>query len=169
MRRYNAGVLFLSLRTTSRSAYSTERRLVPPFTDETAKAKVQRAEDLWNTKDPEKVALAYTEDSEWRNRDRFFKGREAIKSFLREKWTKEQEYKLRKYLFTFNNDKIAVHFQYEYKDEKGNWWRAYGNEHWTFDANGLMKKRDMSCNDVPIKEAERLYNKVLKPAHGINK
>ncbi len=131
--------------------------IVPPFTEETARAKVQRAEDMWNTKDPEKVALGYTEDSEWRNRGLFFKGREEIKKFLHAKWQKEKEYKLKKHLFCFNDNKIAVHFQYEYVDDNGQWWRAYGNEHWTFNSEGLMYKRDMSCNDVPIKAEERQF------------
>jgi len=135
----------------------SKRPPVPPYTEETARIKVQAAEDAWNTRDPERVALAYTEDSEWRNRDEFFKGREAIKAFLRRKWQKEKEYKLKKYLFTYNGNRIAVHFQYEYTDGKGKWFRAYGNEHWEFDENGLMKRRDMSANDVEIAEKDRKF------------
>lgn len=129
---------------------------IPPFTEETARAKVQAAEDAWNTRDPEKVSLAYTEDSVWRNRDEFFTGREAIREFLTRKWRKELHYRLEKQMFCFAGNRIAVHFEYEYQSsEDGAWYRAYGNEHWEFDDEGLMRKRDMSANDVPIDESER--------------
>ncbi|KAI9206618.1 uncharacterized protein BJ171DRAFT_421889 [Polychytrium aggregatum] len=136
--------------------------LVPPFTLETATAKVQRAQNLWNTKDPELVAPAYTEDSIWRNRDEFLQGREAIKSFLRRKWSKENGYRLRKELFCFSDNKIAVQFWYEYHDDEGQWWRAYGLEHWTFDAQGLMQERRMSGNDVKISDDERWFKTGLE-------
>ncbi len=128
----------------------------PPFTNETARAKVKAAEDLWNTCDPEKVALAYTEDSEWRDRTEFFQGREAIKKFLTRKWKKELEYKLEKELWAFTDNKISVRFEYEWKDADSNqWFRTHGNEHWEFEEGGLMKKRDMSANDISILESER--------------
>lgn len=129
----------------------------PPFTLETARAKVKAAEDAWNTRDPERVALAYTEDSEWRNRSEFFQGREKIKEFLRRKWEKELDYRLMKELWAFTDNRISVRFEYEWRDESGNWFRSHGNEHWEFDAEGLMKRRDASINDVPIKESERRY------------
>ena len=128
----------------------------PPFTNETARAKVKAAEDLWNTCDPEKVALAYTEDSEWRDRTEFFQGRETIKKFLTRKWKKELEYKLEKELWAFTDNKISVRFEYEWKDADSNqWFRTHGNEHWEFEEGGLMKKRDMSANDISILESER--------------
>ncbi len=128
----------------------------PPFTRETARAKVKAAENLWNTCDPEKVALAYTEDSEWRDRTEFFQGREAIKKFLTRKWKKELEYKLEKELWAFTDNKISVRFEYEWKDADSNqWFRTHGNEHWEFEEGGLMKKRDMSANDISILESER--------------
>jgi len=128
----------------------------PPFTNETARAKVKAAENLWNTCDPEKVALAYTEDSEWRDRTEFFQGREAIKKFLTRKWKKELEYKLEKELWAFTDNKISVRFEYEWKDADSNqWFRTHGNEHWEFEEGGLMKKRDMSANDISILESER--------------
>ena len=128
---------------------------VPPFTEETARAKVQAAEDAWNTRDPEKVAAAYTPDSQWRNRDEFFTGREAIVDFLRRKWGREGEYALRKDLWAFTADRIAVRFQYESRDASGQWWRSYGNEQWEFDAEGYMRRREASINDVAIEESER--------------
>ncbi|EFJ12464.1 hypothetical protein SELMODRAFT_406555 [Selaginella moellendorffii] len=132
--------------------------LVPPFTEATAKAKVQRAEDLWNTKDPNKVALAYTPDSVWRNRDQFLRGREEIIGFLQKKWDVEKRYKLRKRYFCHNDNKIAVEFEYEYLDEvAGQWWRAYGIEHWTFNQDGVMERRDMSANNIPISSEERMF------------
>ena len=129
----------------------------PPFTEETARAKVQAAEDAWNSRDPERVALAYTEDSDWRNRTEFFTGREAIKEFLRRKWAKELDYRLMKELWAYTDNRISVRFEYEWRDENGQWYRAHGNEHWEFDEEGLMRRRDMSANDVPIHESERKY------------
>ncbi len=128
---------------------------VPPFTEETARAKVKAAEDAWNTRDPEVVAKAYTQDSQWRNRDEFFTGREAIKEFLRRKWAKELDYKLMKELWAYTGNHISVRFEYEWHDASGQWYRAHGNEHWEFDDNGLMRRRDMSANDIPIDESER--------------
>jgi hypothetical protein len=127
----------------------------PPFTAETAAAKVRAAQDAWNTRDPERVALAYTEDSEWRNRDEFFQGREEIKDFLRRKWARELDYRLQKELWAFTDDRIAVRFEYESRDEDGQWWRSYGNEMWEFTAEGLMRRRFASINDVRIQESER--------------
>ena len=127
----------------------------PPFTRETALAKVQAAEDAWNTRDPERVALAYTEDSVWRNRDMFISGRADIVTFLRQKWERELDYALRKDLWAFTDDRIAVRFQYEWHDTGGRWWRSYGNELWEFDAHGLMRRREASINDVAIDESER--------------
>ena len=128
---------------------------LPPFTAETARQKVQAAEDGWNTRDPERVALAYTVDSEWRNRDEFFSGREAIVAFLRRKWERELDYRLRKELWSFTGNRISVRFEYECKDADGQWWRSHGNEHWEFDDNGLMRRRDASINDYKIEEHER--------------
>jgi uncharacterized protein len=127
----------------------------PPFTEQSARQKVQAAEDAWNTRDPEKVALAYTEDSVWRNRDQFLTGREQIIAFLRQKWERELDYALRKELWAFGGDRIAVRFQYESHDPTGQWWRSYGNELWEFAGDGLMRRREASINDVPITEAER--------------
>ncbi len=128
---------------------------VPPFTEETARAKVKAAEDAWNTRDPEVVARAYTQDSEWRNRDEFFTGREAIKEFLTRKWAKELDYKLMKELWAYAGNHISVRFEYEWHDVSGQWYRTHGNEHWEFDENGLMRRRDMSANDIPIDQSER--------------
>ena len=128
---------------------------LPPFTLETAKLKVQAAEDAWNSRDPERVALAYTEDSEWRNRAEFFQGREAIKAFLYRKWAKELDYRLKKELWCFMENRIAVRFEYEWHDDGGFWYRAYGNERWEFAENGLMMRRFASINDVPIHESDR--------------
>jgi len=140
--------------------FCTKRPPLPPFTEETAIKKVQAAEDAWNTCDPEKVVQAYTVDSVWRNRDLFLKGRLEIKEFLKNKWANELHYSLKKHYFAHSNNKIAVTFQYEYKNAKdGKWYRAYGNEHWTFDENGLMKIRNASINDVPISEKERVIFK----------
>ncbi len=127
-----------------------DRPPFPPFTAETAAQKVQAAEDAWNTRDPERVSLAYTEDSIWRNRDTVITGRAAIVTLLTEKWQREQEYALRKELWAFTGDHIAVRFQYESHDAQGQWWRSYGNELWEFDAHGLMARREASINDVPI-------------------
>jgi nuclear transport factor 2 (NTF2) superfamily protein len=128
---------------------------VPPFTEETARQKVQAAEDAWNTCDPERVAAAYTEDSQWRNRDEFLNGRAEIVAFLQRKWARELDYALRKDLWAFTDDRIAVRFQYESRDASGRWWRSYGNEQWEFDAEGYMRRREASINDVPIDESER--------------
>ncbi len=128
---------------------------VPPFTEETARAKVKAAENAWNSRDPDVVAGAYTEDSEWRNRDEFFTGREAIKEFLTRKWAKELDYKLMKELWAYSGNHISVRFEYEWHDASGQWYRTHGNEHWEFDDSGLMRRRDMSANDIPINESER--------------
>ena len=128
---------------------------LPPFTEETARQKVQAAEDAWNTRDPHKVSLAYTEDSVWRNRDTFITGRDAIVDFLTAKWERELDYALRKELWAFNGNRIAVRFQYESHDRAGQWFRSYGNELWEFDGDGLMARREASINDVPIEEKDR--------------
>ena len=131
------------------------QKLVPPFTEETALAKVQAAENLWNTRDPEKVILGYTHDSVWRNRAEFLNGRAEIKAFLRRKWDRELDYRLKKTLWTFNGNRIAVTFEYEWHDDSGQWFRSYGNELWEFDADGLMRRRIASINDAPISAADR--------------
>lgn len=131
----------------------------PPFTLETARAKIQAAENAWNTRDAERVALAYTEDSEWRNRAEIFSGREAIKAFLRRKWAKELDYRLKKELWCFGDNRIAVRFEYEWHDDSGQWYRSYGNENWEFREDGLMQKRFASINDLPIRESERRLGK----------
>jgi len=128
---------------------------LPPFTRETALIKVQAAEDAWNTRDPDRVALAYTEDSAWRNRDEFFSGRDAIRAFLTHKWARENGYRLRKTLWSFTENRISVAFFYEWHDEAGQWFRSYGNEQWEFAANGLMARREASINDVAISEGDR--------------
>lgn len=130
----------------------------PPFSEETAKQKVRMAEDGWNNRDPEKVALAYTVDSAWRNRNEFVNGREEIIAFLKRKWAKEQDYRLIKELWAFTGARIAVRFAYEWHDDSGNWFRSYGNENWEFDENGLMRRRHASINDLNIKEAERKFH-----------
>jgi hypothetical protein len=130
---------------------------LPPFTLETAKAKIQAAENAWNTRDPERVALAYTEDSEWRNRHEFVNGRDEIREFLKRKWAKELDYRLRKELWCFMDNRIAVRFEYEYHDQDGNWYRAYGNENWEFAENGLMMRRFASINDLAIQESDRKF------------
>ena len=127
----------------------------PPFTEETARQKVQAAEDAWNTCDPERVSLAYTPDSEWRNRDEFFQGREAIVGVLTRKWAKELDYRLRKELWCFTDNRISVRFEYESRDPSGQWWRSHGNEHWEFDEQGYMRRRDASINDYRIDHADR--------------
>ena len=132
---------------------------LPPFTKETAIQKIQMAEDGWNSKDPHKVSLAYTIDSEWRNRNEFIYGREEIVKFLTSKWEKENNYKLKKEYWAHTENRIAVRFEYEYQDENDNWCRAYGNENWEFDENGLMKKRFASINDLKIQESDRKLNK----------
>jgi nuclear transport factor 2 (NTF2) superfamily protein len=128
---------------------------LPPFTLETAKEKIQLAEDAWNSQNPERVSKAYTVDSEWRNRDQFVNGREEIILFLTQKWKKENNYKLKKEYWAHTENRIAVRFEYEYQDVNGNWFRAYGNENWEFDSNGLMQKRFASINDLAIKEEDR--------------
>ncbi|MDP9862945.1 MULTISPECIES: nuclear transport factor 2 family protein [Streptosporangium] len=125
------------------------------FTEETARAKVQAAEGAWNTRDPERVSLAYTPDSVWRNREESVTGREEIREFLTRKWAREQDYALRKELWTFGGNRIAVRFQYEWHDADGQWWRSYGNELWEFADDGLMRRREASINDVRIDEADR--------------
>ena len=128
---------------------------VPPFNEQTARQKVQAAEDAWNTREPERVAAAYTEDSRWRNRHEFINGRDEIVAFLRRKWERELDYALRKDLWAFTEDRIAVRFQYESRDASGQWWRSYGNELWEFDEHGYMRRREASINDLPISESER--------------
>ncbi|MEP0263708.1 nuclear transport factor 2 family protein [Dokdonia sp.] len=132
-----------------------QKHPLPPFTLETAKQKIQMAEDAWNSKNPDKVAMAYTIDSEWRNRSQFVNGREEIRQFLSGKWDHELDYKLKKEYWAHAGNRIAVRFEYEYHTPEGNWYRAYGNENWEFDANGLMAKRFASINDVAIKEQDR--------------
>lgn len=134
---------------------STPRPPFPPFDADSAAAKVQAAEDAWNSRDPERVSLAYSEDTVWRNRDRFLTGRAEVVAFLTEKWARELDYALRKSLWSFTEDRIAVRFQYEWHDADGQWWRSYGNELWEFDEQGLMRRREASINDVPITEADR--------------
>lgn len=133
----------------------SDRPPLPPFTAETAAQKVQAAEDAWNSRDPERVSLAYTEDSVWRNRDAFVTGRAEIVEFLTLKWERELDYALRKSLWTFADNRIAVRFQYECHDAAGQWWRSHGNEHWEFDEHGYMRRRDASINDYAIEESER--------------
>jgi uncharacterized protein len=132
-----------------------KRPPLPPFTFETALQKVQAAEDAWNSRDPERVCLAYTIDTEWRNRTEFINGREAVKTFLRRKWTTELAYKLKKELWGFRENRMAVRFEYEWHDAVGQWYRSYGNELWEFDENGLMCKRFASINDLPIEGSDR--------------
>lgn len=129
----------------------------PPFTRASALAKVQAAEDAWNSRDPSRVALAYSEDSQWRNRDRFFTGREAIRAFLADKWSTELGYRLMKELWSFTDNRISVRFEYEWRDASGQWFRTHGNEHWEFDDDGLMRHRDMSANDVPVDASDLRY------------
>ena len=134
------------------------KKLIPPFNLETAKAKVQAAEDAWNSKNPEKVSMAYSIDSKWRNRDQFFTGRKAIAKFLTAKWNQELHYKLKKYLWSFTDNRISVRFEYEWQDaETGQWKRTHGNEHREFNQEGLMQIRDMSANDININKSERKF------------
>lgn len=128
---------------------------LPPFTEETAKQKIQAAEDAWNSKDPVKISKAYSVDTEWRNRIEFINGRVEVQKFLENKWNTELDYKLKKELWGFTDNRIAVRFEYEYRNVNGKWFRAYGNENWEFDENGLMQKRFASINDLPIKESDR--------------
>jgi nuclear transport factor 2 (NTF2) superfamily protein len=130
---------------------------LPPFTEETARQKVQAAEDAWNTRDPRRVSLAYTEDTEWRNRTDFLHGREEVVAFLTRKWERELDYRLRKTLWAFTGNRIAVRFEYEWHDADGQWWRSHGNENWEFDEHGYMARRYASINDQPIHEAERKF------------
>ncbi|MGE0392076.1 MAG: DUF1348 family protein [Vicinamibacterales bacterium] len=136
---------------------SSARPPVPPFTGATAARKVRMAEDSWNSRDPDRVSLAYTPDSAWRNRAEFLLGRSAIVAFLQRKWARELEYRLVKELWAFATDRIAVRFAYEWHDDGGNWFRSYGNENWEFDAGGLMRRRLASINDLPIREVDRLF------------
>ena len=130
---------------------------LPPFTSATAKQKVQAAEDAWNTRDPERVSLAYTPDSEWRNRSEFLTGRDAIRAFLERKWNKELDYRLKKELWSFTDNRISVRFEYEWHDDSDQWYRAHGNENWEFAANGLMQRREASINDLLIEESDRKF------------
>ena len=143
----------------------TTRPPLPPFTRETAILKVRLAEDAWNSRDPEKVSLAYTLDSQWRNRSEFVNGRPEIVAFLTRKWSKELDYRLIKELWAFNENRIAVRFAYEWHDDAGNWYRSYGNENWAFDDCGLTLVRHASINDVPIKESDRKYHWALGRRH----
>ena len=136
----------------------TQRPPLPPFTEETAIQKTRMAENAWNTQDPEKVSLAYTVDSVWRNRSEFINGRESIEQFLQRKWSKERGYRLIKELWAFKDNRIAVRFAYEWQDEYGCWFRSYGNENWEFAANGLMQRRIASINDLPINESQRKFH-----------
>jgi uncharacterized protein len=140
------------------SSESVTRPPLPPFTRETAAQKVRMAEDGWNSRDPERVSLVYTVDSQWRNRAEFFSGRPAIVAFLARKWQKELDYRLIKELWAFHDNRIAVRFAYEWHDDAGNWFRSYGNENWEFNQQGLMQRRIASINDLPIKLAERKFN-----------
>ncbi|MEO6744121.1 MAG: nuclear transport factor 2 family protein [Caldimonas sp.] len=130
---------------------------LPPFTFDTATAKVQKAEDAWNSRDPDRCAAAYTEDSVWRNRSDFFSGRDAIRAFLGKKWERELDYRLKKELWAFHGNRISVRFEYECHDAAGQWWRSHGNEQWEFDDRGLMRRREASINDVAILEADRKF------------
>ena len=134
-----------------------QRPPLPPFTYETALQKVQLAEDAWNSKDPNRVSLAYTTDTEWRNRDKFINGRQEVVEFLTKKWEKELDYKLKKELWSFTGNRISVRFEYEWHNQEGNWFRSYGNEQWEFNADGLMQKRYASINDVPIDSKDRKF------------
>ena len=136
-------------------AASESRPPFPPFTLETARQKVQAAEDAWNTRDPAKVSLAYTVDTEWRNRAELLKGRDEVRAFLKRKWDRELEYRLKKQLWCFMDNRIAVRFEYEWHDDSGHWFRSYGNENWEFAENGLMMRRFASINDLPISEGDR--------------
>jgi nuclear transport factor 2 (NTF2) superfamily protein len=131
--------------------------LAPPFTNETATAKVRMAEDGWNSRDPDRVSLAYTLDTQWRNRAEFITGRGEVVEFLKRKWARELDYRLIKELWSFTEDRIAVRFAYEWRDDSSQWFRSYGNENWEFDASGLMRRRFASINDLPIQESDRKY------------
>ncbi len=140
---------------------NNDRPPLPPFSQETAEQKVRMAEDAWNTRDPERVSLAYSVDSRWRNRAEFFTGRQAIVQFLQRKWARELDYRLIKELWAWHENRIAVRFAYEWHDDSGSWFRAYGNENWEFDEHGLMRRRIASINDVPIAETQRKYHWLL--------
>lgn len=137
---------------------TTARSPVPPFTAETAALKARMAEDAWNSRDPARVALAYTADSRWRNRAEFLQGRQAIEQFLTRKWVRELDYRLIKEVWAFGDDRIAVRFSYEWRDDSGHWFRSYGNENWEFDAQGLMRTRFASINDLPIDDGDRKFH-----------
>jgi hypothetical protein len=149
---------FRQLRIKGGNATMTARPPLPPFTLETAVQKVRMAEDAWNSRDPQRVSLAYTPDSRWRNRSEFFTGRDAIVAFLKRKWAQELDYRLIKELWAFHENRIAVRFQYECHDDSGQWHRAYGNEQWEFNAEGLMQRREASINDVRIEAKERKFH-----------
>jgi nuclear transport factor 2 (NTF2) superfamily protein len=136
----------------------TTKPPLPPFDRESAIQKARMAEDAWNSRDPGRVALAYSEDSVWRNRAEFIRGRQEIEAFLKRKWARELDYRLIKEVWAWHDNRIAVRFQYEWRDDSGNWFRAHGNENWEFDAQGLMRRREASINDVPIRENERLFH-----------
>lgn len=138
----------------------SKRPPLPPFTQETAKQKIQAAEDAWNSMDAERISMAYTMDTQWRNRSEFLNGREEVKAFLKRKWEKELHYKLKKEYWAHADNRIAVRFEYEYQNAEGEWFRAYGNENWEFDKNGLMRKRYASINDLIIKESDRKFKPV---------
>src|SRR5262245_40168652 len=156
--RMKSGVASLSSNLRMMNITENPRPPFPPFDAESAAKKVRLAEDAWNTRDPEKVSLAYTPDSVWRNRSEFLTGREAIVQFLTRKWNKELDYRLIKELWTFQGNRIAVRFAYEWHDDSGNWFRSYGNENWEFDERGFMQRRIASINDLPIRESERKYH-----------
>lgn len=137
--------------------HSESRPPLPPFTEETARQKVQAAEDAWNTRDPKRVSLAYTEDTQWRNRAEFLQGREQVRAFLERKWERELDYHLKKTLWSFSGNRISVKFEYEWRDDSGQWYRSYGNEQWEFASNGLMQTREASLNDLPIQPSERKF------------
>lgn len=148
---------------------TTSRPPLPPFDESGALAKVQAAEDAWNTRDPERVAAAYTADSQWRNRSTFVTGREQILAFLADKWAREHDYALRKSLWAYAGNRIAVRFQYEWRDNAGQWWRSHGNENWEFDDQGFMNRREASVNDVPIDEADRrIHGPRAQAEHGLD-
>jgi uncharacterized protein len=149
--------IVLPFGTTGRVRIMAQRPPLPPFTAETAAQKVRAAEDAWNSRNPQRVSLAYTTDSRWRNRSQFVNGREEIVKFLTGKWEREHEYRLIKEIWAYDGDRIAVRFAYEWHDDKGQWYRAYGNENWKFNADGLMEERHASINDVPIDEADRKF------------
>lgn len=145
------------MNTTLKTPEPTQRPPLPPFDESSAKAKVQAAEDAWNTRDPERVSFAYTLDTQWRNRDEFLHGRDEVREFLTRKWSRELDYRLKKTLWAFHGARISVKFIYEYHNSHGEWFRAYGNEQWEFAENGLMKIREASINDLSIKEIDRMF------------